>query len=107
MKFIVNDSEWNLVFVPAGSMSLQRSDGTFTIGVSDNNVKTVYMAEGLSDYMTDRVLCHELTHVFSFENDCHIPIETEEVIADFMATYGRSIIYCADQIISRLIRRIG
>lgn len=107
MNFTVNNHTWRLQFVRPSSENLRRSDGSYTFGVTDNSVKTVFVMENMSDYMTDKVICHELTHVFSFENNCYIPIETEEIIADFMSLYGRSIIYLADEIMRNLLRRIA
>ena len=107
MTFKVNGNAWTLQFVRPSSDNLRRSDGSYTCGVTDNSVKTVFVMENMSDYMTDKVICHELTHVFSFENNCYIPIETEEIIADFMSLYGRSIIYLADEIMGNLLRRIA
>lgn len=107
MTFVVNDSIWTLQFVRPTSDDLRRSDGSITLGVSDNTLKTVFIADNLSDTMTDKVLCHELTHVYSFENNLSIPIETEEIIADFMSLYGRSIIYMADKIMNNVLRRVA
>lgn len=107
MTFSVEGQIWRLKFVNPRSNHLRRSDGSVTIGVSDNNVKTVFISDNLSDTMTDKVLCHELVHVFSFENDLVIPIETEEIIADFMAQYGRSIIYLADSLLRDVLQRVA
>lgn len=107
MKFTVNNQEWELVFVKPSSKHLMRSDGSITIGMADNNTKTIYINNRLSYDMFDKVLCHELVHVFSFENNLSIPIKTEEIIANFMSLYGRDIIYLADDIMSSLVRRIA
>lgn len=107
MTFIVNSNVWRLKFVRPSSKHLLRSDLTRTIGVSDNNLKTVFIADNLSDYMIDRVLCHELVHVFSFENDCSYDIETEEVIANFLSLFGRDIIYLADELMGNILRKIA
>lgn len=107
MTFIVNSNVWQLEFVRPSSKHLLRSDLTRTIGVSDNNLKTVFIADNLSDYMIDRVLCHELVHVFSFENDCSYDIETEEVIANFLSLFGRDIIYLADELMGSILRKIA
>lgn len=103
MVFNVNGTEWLLQFVQPNSNELMRSDGAYTFGVTDNTVKTVTIANNLSDYMTNKVLCHELVHVYSFENDCDIDMQTEEIIADFMSLYGREIIYMADRIIGNVM----
>lgn len=107
MNFIVNNHIWRLQFVNPKSNHLLRSNMTRTIGVSDNNLKTVFIADNLSDYMLDRVICHELVHVFSFENDCSYDIETEEVIANFLSLFGRDIIYLADKLIGNILRKIA
>ena len=82
---------------------LRRSDGTITLGVTDNNDRTVYMNNRLSYDMFDRVICHELCHVFSFAYNLHIQIETEEMIADFLSTYGRDVIAVADDILKEVL----
>lgn len=105
MKFKVNNTTWDLKHVHPNSNSLMRSDGTITLGVCDNNLKTVFINNRLSEYMFDKVLCHELVHVYCFEYDIHLPIDTEEIIADFMSLYGRKIIYLADSIMSDVIWR--
>ena len=102
MKFTVNNQEWNLVFVKPNSKNLMRSDGSITIGMTDNNTKSVYINDRLNDYMTDKVICHELTHVFAFEFDYYMDIETEEIVADFMSLYGRKIVYLLDDLIAVL-----
>ena len=99
MTFTVNGSAWHLSFEKPSSSNLLRSDGVATIGVTDNAFKTVFINNRMTQRMTDKVLCHELVHVYSFENGLSIPIETEEIIADFMSLYGRSIIYLADGIL--------
>ena len=105
MKFTVNNNLWALQFASQNSEELRRSDNVYTLGVTDNNTKTVTIAYGMSDYMTNKVLCHELVHVYSFENNCNIDIQTEEIIADFMSLYGRDIIYIADSIISNVMEK--
>lgn len=94
-------------FVPASSESLRRSDGSWTFGVTDNSVKTVFMLDGMSEYMTDKVLQHELSHVHAIEYDYYIPIEVEEIVCDFLSLYGRGVVYMADDIMSKILRRIA
>ena len=103
MMFSVNGQKWKLQFVNANSNQLLRSDGSRTIGVSDNYMKTVFICDSLTDKMTDKVLCHELVHVFSFVHNLSIPMETEEIIADFLSLYGRDIIYLADSLLNSIL----
>ena len=106
MTFIVNNQEWKLLFVKPNSKELMRSDGSITLGMTDNNVKTVFVNNRLNDYMTDKVICHELTHVFAFEFDYYMDIKTEEIVAEFMSLYSRNIILLLDDLI-KVLRRIA
>lgn len=101
--FQVNGLNWRISLVEPHSDMLKRSDGTITLGVTDNNDRTVYMNNRLSYDMFDKILCHELCHVFSFSYGLHIPIEIEEMIADFLSTYGRDVIDVADNILKDIL----
>lgn len=107
MTFQVNGNTWALQFVKASSENLRRSDGSYTFGVTDNGVKTVFIMQNMSDYMTDKVICHEMCHVHAIEYDYYMPIEIEEIVADFMSRYGRKVIYLTDEIMSKILRRIA
>lgn len=96
--FKVNNSEWKILFIEPQTEVLRRSDGSYTPGVTDNNLKTIFLSDRLSGYMLDKVLCHELCHVYAFENNCNFDIQTEEIIADFMSLFGRDIIYMLDDL---------
>ena len=61
------------------------------------------MCNDLSSQMIDKVLCHELTHVHAMEYGYSIPIETEEIVADFISLFGRSIVTVADELIYQLL----
>ena len=104
VKFKVNNQEWELVLVKPNSKELVRSNGTITIGMTDNNQKKVFINNRLSDYMFDKCLAHELCHVYAFSFDYFMDIETEEIVADFFSLFGRSIIYQLDDFIEILKR---
>lgn len=106
MVFTVNNEEWEIVYCNPNSDNLLRSDGSITLAVTDNNTKCIYMNNKLKGYLFDKVLCHELTHVFAFEFEYHIPIDVEEIVADFMSLYGRKIIYLLDDLVG-ILRRIA
>lgn len=106
MKFTVNNQEWNLVFVNPSNSNLKRSNGTITIGMTDNNTKTVYINNKLNDYMTNKVLAHELCHVFAFSFDYSMPIEVEETVADFFSLFGQDMVYLLDDL-TMILRRIA
>lgn len=107
MNFMVNNHIWRLQFVKGGSENLRRSDGSYTFGVTDNSVKTVFLMQNMSEYMTDKVLVHELSHVHALEYDYSIPLWVEEIVCDFLSLYGRSVIYLADSIMPKILRRIA
>lgn len=98
MVFTVNNQEWNLQFVNPSSKDLMRSNGTITLGMTDNNTRTVYINNRLSDYMTNKVLAHELCHVFAFSFDYSMPIEVEETVADFFSLFGRDMVNILDDL---------
>lgn len=100
--FTVNNRAWTIRFVSPKNPMLMRSDGSWTIGTTDGNTNTVYIADNLSGYMLDKVLCHELCHVFCFSWDIYIPIEEEERLCQFMSEYGRDIIYLLDNLMDIL-----
>lgn len=106
MKFIVNNQEWNLLFVNPSSDNLRRSDGSITIGVTDNNTKTVYINNRLNDYMTDKCLAHELCHVYAFEFNYNMPLDVEEIVADFFSLFGRSMVYLLDELV-KILKRVA
>lgn len=98
MRFSVNNQEWKLKFVKPSSKDLMRSDNSITLGMTDNNTRTVYINNRLSDYMTNKVLAHELCHVFAFSFDYSMPIEVEETVADFFSLFGRDMINLLDDL---------
>lgn len=98
MKFIVNNQEWELVLVNPNSKELVRSNGTITIGMTDNNQKKVFINNRLNDYMFNKCLAHEICHVFAFSFDYSMPIEVEETVADFFSLFGRDMINLLDDL---------
>lgn len=102
MVFQINDTQWILKFVKLNSKELRRSDGSYTFGVTDNTEKTIFIASGMTTYMTERVLCHELTHCICFEYGIFLPLEMEEQLCNFMANYGKEIIYLLDDLLGTL-----
>lgn len=107
MVFVVNNHIWELQFVRSGSNNLRRSDGSYTFGVTDGAVNKVYLMDNMSDYMTDKVLLHELAHVHALEYNYYIPIEVEEIVCDFLSLYGRNVVYMADEIMGKIMKSIA
>ena len=106
MKIIVNDIPWNILFVKSNSPSLLRSDGSITLGVTDRNVNCVFISESLRGNLLYKVLCHELCHVYVFSYGIYISLEEEERMADFISSFGKSIITDTDYLFSNVFKKI-
>lgn len=101
----INGVNWRVVSTSPVHPALVRSDGTFTIGACDNNVKTIYLNEELSPKKMKKVLCHELTHAAIFSYNVDLGLEQEELLADLIATYGQEIISKTNKIFNRLKKK--
>ena len=102
--FTINGRDWDIVFVPPQSKHLMRSDGSVTVGVTDGNYDTVFVADNVSDSFLRKILCHELCHCFCMSYNVVIPIEQEELIADWIANYGADLIYLLDDLMPVLLK---
>lgn len=105
MRFVIKGDSWRLQFVRPNDTRLEKEDGTLTLGVTDNATKTVYVNDSLNDYMTQKVISHELVHVACFEYGYVVSRETEEYISDFLASYGREIFRVVDELTERIFKR--
>lgn len=103
MYINVNGERWRFVEVNPNDKHLVRSDNISVLGVTDNSDKTVYISDRLNDFMKKKVTTHEICHVFCFAYGIYLPLEVEETVADFVASYGRDIIEVADDIINVII----
>lgn len=99
--FTINGIEWTLQFVPGTDEKLMRSDGVLTLGVTDANLRTIFISDRLTGNLLYKVICHELCHCFCFSYGIYIDLRTEELIADFLATYGCEVFAIADEILCR------
>ena len=105
--FTINNGIWNLVKVSRYSDMLQRSDGSRTVGMTDRDTKTIYLANDLRGKFLDRVLCHELCHAFCLSYNVYMDIGTEEIVADFLATYVREVFEIADRLLIELMEVVA
>lgn len=99
--FIINGIEWHIEQVNPDSTMLVRSDGSRTVGMTDGDTHTVFIDNTISDIFYKRVLCHEIVHCICFSYDIHIPIEQEELIAEWVSEYGRECIDILDKLLSK------
>lgn len=104
--FEINGIQWNIRFVSNNDSMLMRSDGSTTVGVTDNNDKCIYLADSLSNGFLRKVLAHELCHCICFSYDISMPIEQEEQLADWVSNYGEEVVYLLDNLMQK-IRRVA
>lgn len=102
MTFYVNGQRWSVAYCNPLSDNLRRSDGSLTLGVTDNSVKTVFMSNRLNGFKHEHVLAHELCHVICFEYNVNIGIGLEERLCNFMADHAREIVEILDDILYAL-----
>lgn len=105
--FNINGEEWRVLLVSPNHLSLIKSDGSYTIGVCDDNKKTIYINELLNEEYFKKVLCHEITHAAMFSYNIELNIEQEELLADLIATYGQEIIHMTNLLFRRLKEKRG
>lgn len=102
--FAINGIEWDIVFCRPDSDNLRRSDGSYTVGVSDFSTRCVYLSDLLRGELLRKVTAHELVHCFMFSYSINIPLEEEEFIADWVATYGTDLIILLDEIMAVILK---
>lgn len=100
--FEINGIQWDIVWVNPNSDNLRRSDGSITVGMTDWIDKCVYMSDRLRGGFMRKVLAHELCHCFCFSYNISMPIEQEEYLADWVATYGTELVYLLDDLMQTI-----
>lgn len=100
--FVVNSHFWKIEICENFCEKLMRSDGTFSVGVTELDSRTIFIAKSVKGRFFEKVLCHELCHVFCMEYGYVLPIETEEIVAGFVATYGRNVIELLDNLLGNI-----
>ena len=84
----INGMEWRILLVSPFHFGLRRSDGTYSLGCCDNELKTIYINNEVNNFYFKKILCHELTHAAFFSYEVELSWEQEELIADLISTYG-------------------
>lgn len=100
--FNINGETWRVVFVSPNHPQLMRSDGSFTLGVCNDDTKTIYLDETMDYYMIKKVLTHEITHAAMFSYNVDLCPRQEELVAILIDTYGHEIINITNQLFNRL-----
>lgn len=102
--FIINGEAWKVVLVSPNHPALQRSDGSYALGMCYDDNKTIYMNIELQDapMLFKKVLCHEITHAAMFSYNVNLDYSQEELVADLISTYGDEIIEVTNRIFYHL-----
>ena len=103
----INNNLWRIVFTYPQNTNLRTSDGRQALGLCDNNIKTIFIADNQSDYKTEHIICHEVTHAICMEYNVTIPYGLEEELCNFMADHGKEIIYIVEGIISAITKNVA
>jgi Zn-dependent peptidase ImmA (M78 family) len=101
----INNNLWRIVFTYPQNPNLRMSDGRQVLGLCDNNIKTIFIADNQSDYKTEHILCHEITHAICFEYDIYLDYEMEEWLCNFMADHIREVVEILDTILSATLKK--
>ena len=106
MIFSINGTMWQVQYKNSNSSELRRSDNTISLGVTDIRTHTVCLSNKLRGYMLRKVLIHEICHAICMSYDVYLPIEQEEILCDFVATYGDEVFDIVDMVLGA-VRRVG
>ena len=103
----INGFSWRILLVSPYHYGLQRTDGSYALGMCDNEQKTIYINNSVDSELMKKILTHELTHAAMFSYDIELSLDQEELIADLIATYGHEIIYTTNKIFKRIQEKWG
>ena len=104
MFFAINGTNWRVQYENSLSGELRRSDNVSVLGVTDRNTHAIYLSNALRGFMQRKVLIHEVCHAICMSYDVHLPIEQEEILCDFVATYGDEVFGIVDMILGAVRR---
>lgn len=105
--FKINNLSWSISFVSPHSKLLQRSNGSYTVGMTDLNTHTIYISNSIKGEFLGKVIRHELCHAYCVSFGIYLPIQYEEILCDALATYGSSIIDMSKCICDNLCKYYG
>lgn len=100
--FTINHEIWVVKFMQPYDGIFRMDNGEFTIGVCDDNAKTIYLSNLLRGEKLKQVLCHEIVHAAMFSYNVELDYEQEELLANLIAIYGKEIVQITDNIFKRL-----
>lgn len=98
----INGKFWLIKFTQPFDDIFITENGSRTIGVCDDETKTIYLSSSLRGKKLKKVLCHELVHAAMFSYGVKLEYNQEELLANLIATYGEEIINNTNDIFKRL-----
>lgn len=104
--FEINGIEWDIEWCSPTDSNLHRSDGSLTVGMTDNRTKTIYLSDRLSGEFLRKVTAHELVHAFCMSYEVYMDIEQEEFMADWISRYGEELVYLLDDIMRSFVKPV-
>lgn len=102
--FTINGCTWHIKFVNPNNKILKRSNNTYSVGVTDDATKTIYLSKQIYGKFLKKVLTHEITHCAMFSYNVKLSLEQEEIVADIISTYGSQIIRITNNIFSKMCK---
>lgn len=94
MKLKILDIEWDVHFLDYQN-ELLKLNGQPCFGTTCYEMNSIYIRDEMNEAMTRRTLMHELCHAYSFSYGVPFPKncdEIEEIVCDFIGTYGNMMI---------------
>lgn len=85
MHITVNKIKWKIEFTD--DETLLWLNGYVRLGITDRNERTVYFSNALRGKLLQKVLLHELTHVWLFSYGYGFDVELEEMLCGFVDTF--------------------
>jgi Zn-dependent peptidase ImmA (M78 family) len=99
MNIRINNVDWGIILT-SNLENLKRSDGSVTLGVTDINLRVIFLWKNLNEHMMRKVLIHELCHAFVFSYGYYMTEDEEEFLCSFIDTYAEDIIEDAEILLS-------
>lgn len=92
--FIINGIVWYICFVePYEEVLYDYWNDCYTVATTDERYHTIFISNDVDDEFLLKILEHELYHCYEFSGIAYdLPIYYEELVADFIATYGQELI---------------
>ena len=111
VKFKINRHEWEIDFMNEDNVEGDEIYQT-TCGLTNYIGNTIVINPMMNEYQTKTTIIHEITHAFrwsyGFVNDVE-PVkitvaELDEMISNFMESFGEQIIELSDSLFNRLMK---